>query len=95
MLAARLNIHNRHMPSAAIDARPLAEMIAEARAVAAQADAIVLCLGEAKEHAGESSTRLDIGLPGAQQALFDALRAVARHGTSRSWSSPWPGGRWR
>lgn len=76
-VAARLNIHNREMPSVVIDARPLAEMIGEARAVAEQADAILLCLGEAKEHAGESSTRLDIALPGAQQALFDAMREVA------------------
>ncbi|MCA3562225.1 MAG: glycoside hydrolase family 3 C-terminal domain-containing protein [Aestuariivirga sp.] len=77
-VAARLNIHNRQMPSAVIDGRPLAEMIAEARAVASEADAIVLCLGEAKEHAGESSTRLDIALPGAQQALFDAMRATGK-----------------
>lgn len=76
-VAARLNIHNREMPSVVIDARPLTSMIAEARAAAEQADAIVLCLGEAKEHAGESSTRLDIALPGAQQALFDAMREVA------------------
>ena len=77
-VAARLNIHNRDMPSVVLDARPLAEMIAEARAVAAEADAIVLCLGEAKEHAGESSTRLDIALPGAQQALFDAMRETGK-----------------
>ena len=76
-LAARLNIHNREMPSVVIDPRPLAEMIAEARAVARDADAILLCVGEAKEHAGESSTRLDITLPGAQQALYDAMRVEA------------------
>lgn len=77
-LAARLNVHNRENPSVVIDARPEAEMIAEAVAVAQESDAIVLCLGEAKEHAGESSTRLDIALPGEQQALFDALRAVGK-----------------
>lgn len=76
-VAARLNIHNRNLPSATIDARPHEEMIAEARNMAEAADAIVLCLGEAKEHAGESSTRLDIGLPGRQQELFEAMRAVA------------------
>lgn len=76
-IAARLNVHNRHMPSATIDARPPQEMIAEARAVAEKSDAIILCLGEAKEHAGESSTRLDIALPGSQQALFDAMKEVA------------------
>jgi beta-glucosidase len=77
-VAARLNIHNRDMPSVVIDARPLAEMLDEARAIAEQADAIVLCLGEAKEHAGESATRLDIALPGAQQALFDCMRATGK-----------------
>ncbi len=76
-VAARLNIHNRQMPSAVIDPRPLSELMSEARAVAEQADAILLCLGEAKEHAGESSSRLDIALPGAQQALFGAMQAVA------------------
>lgn len=75
--AARLNVHNRHMPSVAIDPRPHSEMIAEARAAAEQADAIVLCLGEAKEHSGESSTRVDIALPGQQRALFSAMCAVA------------------
>lgn len=77
-VAARLNIHNRHMPSVMLDGQPLAKMFDEARAVAEEADAIVLCLGEAKEHAGESSTRLDIALPGAQQALFDAMRATGK-----------------
>lgn len=77
-LAARLNVHNRHMPSVTIDPRPLHETIAEALAVADEAHTIVLCVGEAKEHAGESSTRLDIGLPGAQQELFDALRATGK-----------------
>jgi beta-glucosidase len=77
-VAARLNIHNRDTPSVVIDARPLGEMIAEACAVAEEADAIVLCLGEAKEHAGESSTRLDIALPGRQRALFDAMRATGK-----------------
>lgn len=76
-LAARLNMHNAHMPSVVIDPRPPAEMIAEARAVASQADAILLCLGEAKEHGGESSTRADIALPEAQRPLFDAMAALA------------------
>lgn len=77
-LAARLNVHNPNMPSVVIDERAPAAMLAEARDAAAWADAIVLCLGEAKEHAGESSTRLDIGLPGNQQALFDAMLETAR-----------------
>lgn len=77
-LALRLNIHNPRTPSVVIDPRPVAEMIAEARQVAAAADAILLCLGEAKEHAGESSTRADITLPAAQRPLFDAMADLAR-----------------
>ncbi|MGD9919442.1 MAG: glycoside hydrolase family 3 N-terminal domain-containing protein [Paenirhodobacter sp.] len=76
-LAARLNMHNREMPSVVIDPRPPAAMIAEACAVAAGADAILLCLGEAKEHGGESSTRADITLPAAQRPLFDAIADLA------------------
>ncbi|MCE6968399.1 glycoside hydrolase family 3 N-terminal domain-containing protein [Cereibacter sphaeroides] len=77
-LAARLNMHNCQMPSVILDPRPADILLAEARAVAHEADAIVLCLGEAKEHAGESSTRLDIGLPGAQAGLVEAMAAVAQ-----------------
>ncbi|MFD2174959.1 glycoside hydrolase family 3 N-terminal domain-containing protein [Rhodobacter lacus] len=77
-LAARLNMHNRTMPSVPPEERPLSEMLAEARTLAGQADAVVLALGEAKEHAGESSTRLDIGLPGAQSRLLAEVAAVAQ-----------------
>src|SRR3546814_1314782 len=53
-LAARLNVFGETF---AIDARAPDEMIAEAVALARQADVVVACVGEAKEHAGESSTR--------------------------------------
>ncbi|SOC00240.1 glycoside hydrolase family 3 N-terminal domain-containing protein [Rhodobacter maris] len=77
-LAARLNMHNRTMPSVPPEERPLTEMLAEARTLAGQADAVVLALGEAKEHAGESATRLDIALPGAQSRLLAEVAAVAQ-----------------
>lgn len=77
-LAARLNVHNRAMPSVPPESRSLEAMLAEARAVASQADAIVLALGEAKEHSGESSTRLDITLPGAQPQLVREMAQVAK-----------------
>ena len=77
-LAARLNIHNPSMPSVVLGPESPDAMLAEALAVAAEADAIVLCLGEAKEHSGESSTRLDIALPAAQRPLFDAVADLAR-----------------
>ena len=41
----------------------------EAVALARDADAIVLVLGEHREISGEAASRSDIGLPGAQQAL--------------------------
>ena len=77
-LAARLNVHNRAQPSVPPEPRSAAELRAEAQAVAAAADAIVLALGEAKEHAGESSTRLDIALPGSQGALVAEMAALAK-----------------
>ncbi|MDE3239827.1 MAG: glycoside hydrolase family 3 C-terminal domain-containing protein [Paracoccaceae bacterium] len=77
-LAARLNMHNRSMPSVIIGPDTPEAMLREALEVARSADAILLCLGEAKEHAGESSTRADIALPAAQRPLFDSLSAFAR-----------------
>jgi beta-glucosidase len=77
-LAARLNMHNRAMPSVVIGPESPEAMFADALATAEKADAILLCLGEAKEHAGESSTRADITLPAAQRPLFDAVAAHAR-----------------
>src|SRR5205823_2511679 len=49
------------------------EMIAEAVGLARRADVIVACVGEAREHAGESSTRTELGLPGSQPQLLRAL----------------------
>lgn len=72
-LAARLNVHNRDNPSVVIDPRGKEAMIEEALQVARSASVVVVCLGEAKEHAGESSTREDITIPMAQRPLFDAL----------------------
>jgi len=74
-IAARLNVFGETF---AIDARTPDAMIAEAVAVAKQADVIVACVGEAKEHSGESSTRDDIGLPGSQQSLLRALHATGK-----------------
>jgi beta-glucosidase len=53
-------------------------MLAEAHTLAATADAIILALGEAKEHSGESSTRVDITLPGAQPRLVREMAQVAK-----------------
>jgi beta-glucosidase len=74
-LAARLNVFGETF---AIDARAPDEMIAEAVGLARQADVVVACLGEAKEHAGESSTRSELDLPGSQGRLLRALHATGR-----------------
>ncbi|MCB2054219.1 MAG: glycoside hydrolase family 3 C-terminal domain-containing protein [Geminicoccaceae bacterium] len=74
-LADRLNVFG---PIVRLDPRPEEETIAEAVACARDADMVVLALGEAKEHAGESSSRLAPELPAPQRRL---LEAVARTGT--------------
>jgi beta-glucosidase len=74
-LAARLNVFGETF---AIDPRPADALIDEAVAVAEQADAIVACVGEAKEHSGESATRSEIGLPGSQRRLLEALQSTGK-----------------
>lgn len=74
-LAARLNVFGE---TATIDSRPPADLIAEAVAVAAGADVVIACVGEAKEHSGESSTRSALGLPGSQQELLRALQGTGK-----------------
>lgn len=43
---------------------------------AANADAVVLCLGEPQDYSGEGNSRIDITLPGQQVALAKAVCAV-------------------
>jgi beta-glucosidase len=74
-IAARLNVFGETF---AIDARSSSDMIAEAVACAEKADVVIACVGEAKEHSGESSTRTEIGLPGGQQRLVQALRRTGK-----------------
>ena len=52
--------------------------IAAARAACDQADAILLCLGEAAVMSGEAASRVNLGLPGQQEALAAAVLAQAR-----------------
>ena len=47
--------------------------IAAAVAAARDADLVLLVVGEDFDHSGEARSRSDLGLPGAQQALADAL----------------------
>lgn len=60
------------------DNRPTKELIAEAVAVARKADVVVAAVGESAEMSGESSSRSDIGLPGYQRELLEALLATGK-----------------
>ena len=52
--------------------------IAGAVAVANAADVVIMALGEPRGWTGESSSRLDLGLPGRQQELFEAVAATGK-----------------
>ena len=55
------------------DSRPAQQIIDEAVAIANQSDVIVAALGESAEMTGESSSRTNIKIPGAQEELLKAL----------------------
>ncbi|RJL16394.1 glycoside hydrolase family 3 N-terminal domain-containing protein [Paracoccus siganidrum] len=74
-LERRLNVHGVTVTR---DPRPEAELLAEAVAMAAAADVVITALGEAKEHAGESSSRLSPDLPAPQRRLLAALAATGK-----------------
>ncbi len=74
-LVRRLNVHGVTVTQ---DPRPEAEVIAEAVEAALAADVVVAAVGEAKEHAGESSSRLTVDLPAPQRRLIAALAATGR-----------------
>ncbi|MBA4491919.1 glycoside hydrolase family 3 N-terminal domain-containing protein [Paracoccus sp. S1E-3] len=74
-LVERLNVHGVTVQQ---DPRPEAEILAEALAAAAAAEVIVAAVGEAKEHAGESSSRLSPDLPAPQQRLVAALAQTGK-----------------
>jgi len=46
--------------------------------LAANADLVVLALGEAQDMTGEGASRADLALPGDQVKLFDAIRATGK-----------------
>ena len=74
-LAARLNVHGVTVET---DPRSEDELIAEALDAARQSDIIIAALGEAKEHAGESSSALSPALPEAHLRLVRALKATGK-----------------
>lgn len=66
-----------HAPGVAIDGDD-GSGIAAAVELCANADAIVLCLGESVAMSGEAASRADPGLPGQQPALAEAVAQCAR-----------------
>jgi beta-glucosidase len=50
----------------------------EAKAVAAQADQVVLALGETREMSGEATSRTQIDLPGDQEGLIQAIKSTGK-----------------
>lgn len=74
-LESRLNVHGVTVTR---DPRPEAQVLAEALAVAQASDVIVAAVGEAKEHAGESSSRLSPDLPASQRRLIAALAETGK-----------------
>ena len=52
--------------------------IAEAVSIAKTADVVVMTLGEPRDWSGESSSRSDLGLPGRQMELFNAVVAAGK-----------------
>jgi beta-glucosidase len=73
------------LPRCRIDAAPGVDIdgedesgIAAAIALCARAEIIVLCLGEAAAMSGEAASRTDLGLPGRQRALAEAVLALGK-----------------
>ncbi len=72
VLADRLNVFDGADKTVVID--PDTEsLLVEASATARRADAVVLVVGEAKEHTGESSSVTDLVLSKGQQRLVEAV----------------------
>ncbi|WP_294193275.1 glycoside hydrolase family 3 N-terminal domain-containing protein, partial [uncultured Sphingomonas sp.] len=65
----------RALPQAMFD--PGTDPAAAAK-VAAAADVVLLAIGEDYDMTGEARSRSDLGLPGTQQALVDAVRAAGK-----------------
>jgi beta-glucosidase len=71
----RLNAHGGELE---IDKRSSEAMIKEAVQVARKSDVIVAVVGESQGMSGEAASRADIGLPGQQLALLQALKATSK-----------------
>ena len=70
----------RHLgdPSPIAERATAGDEIAGAVAAAKAADVVVMALGEPNDWSGESSSRTELGLPGRQQELFDAVAGTGK-----------------
>ncbi|WP_313088092.1 beta-glucosidase BglX [Pseudomonas sp.] len=73
-----LNFLNWDNPEVVQDPRSPEEMIAEAVAVAEQADVIVAAVGESRGMSHEASSRTSLQIPQSQQALLQALKKTGK-----------------
>lgn len=73
-----LNYLNWDKPEVIQDPRSPEAMIAEAVALAAQADVVIAAVGETRGMSHESSSRVSLDLPGSQRALLKALKATGK-----------------
>lgn len=60
------------------DPRSEQEMLDEALRIAAEADVIVVAMGESSEFSGEATSRTDLTLPDTQKRLMEALLATGK-----------------
>lgn len=73
-----LNFLNWDNPEVVQDSRSPSAMIAEAVAMAEQADVIVAAVGESRGMSHEASSRTSLQIPYSQQALLEALKETGK-----------------
>lgn len=73
-----LNFLNWDNPEVVQDSRSPSAMIAEAVAMAEQADVIVAAVGESRGMSHEASSRTSLQIPQSQQALLEALKETGK-----------------
>ncbi|WP_417777224.1 beta-glucosidase BglX [Stutzerimonas xanthomarina] len=78
LMVEYLNFLNWDKPEVVQDARSPQAMIAEAVAVAEQADVIVAAVGESRGMSHEASSRTSLQIPENQQALLKALKRTGK-----------------
>ena len=76
--SAGAGINVLHAPGLVDDLDQTHAKFAEAVAAAEQADAVILIVGESAELSGEARSRANLDLPGAQNALVDAIAATGK-----------------